>query len=241
MSCTALILAAGFGSRLMPLTAERPKALVEVGGRPLLAHLLDTCAVAGCLDAIVVTGYQHAAVETWLAGQSPPIPTRTVLNASYGRYGNAWSVGVAADLLEGRDFIKLDGDLVLEHAIVAALFAAEGSVCCVDGRSDLDAEAMKVAIEGDRITALGKWLEVGTARAESIGVERIAATDAPNVFDAIERLVTTIRPDAYYEDAYHQLVASGWHLKPHDVGDARWIEIDDAEDLRRAEDAFGGS
>ena len=100
---------------------------------------------------------------------------------------------------------------------------------------------MKVAIEGDRITALGKWLEVGTARAESIGVERIAATDAPNVFDAIERLVTTIRPDAYYEDAYHQLVASGWHLKPHDVGDARWIEIDDAEDLRRAEDAFGGS
>ena len=239
MSCTALILAAGFGSRLMPLTAERPKTLVEVAARTLLAHLLDACTAAGCSDAIVVTGYHHHAVDEWLANHPPPVPTRTVLNEAYDRYGNAWSVLSAAEALEGRDFIKLDGDLIVDPSILAPLVGAEESVWCVDRGATLDAEAMKVAIEGDRITALGKWHDPSTSRAKSIGVERIAPADAPMVFDAIEHLVTHDPPDAYYEDAYHRLVASGWHLRPQDVGDARWIEIDDPADLRRAEDEFG--
>ena len=239
MSCTALILAAGFGSRLMPLTAERPKALVDVAGRPLLAHLVDACATAGCDDAIIVTGYKHEVVDTWLADHPLPIPTRTVLNEAFDRYGNAWSVFVAAEALAGRDFIKLDGDLVLDPAILRPLVQATTSMCSVDRGAEIDAEAMKVTIEDGHITAFGKWLDLASAHAESIGVERIAASDAPAVFEAIEALVTTTSPDAYYEDAYHQLVSKGWILRAHDIGDARWSEIDDATDLRRAEELFG--
>ena len=89
MSCTALILAAGFGSRLMPLTAQRPKALVEVAGRPLLARLVEDCAAAGCDDVVIVTGFKHEVVDGWLVDEDLPLPARTVFNEAFDRYGNA--------------------------------------------------------------------------------------------------------------------------------------------------------
>ncbi len=65
MITTAAILAAGVGSRLDPLTRDRPKCLVKVGGRPILQHQLDALRAAGIERVIIVVGYQEAAVRNW--------------------------------------------------------------------------------------------------------------------------------------------------------------------------------
>lgn len=226
------------GTRLLPLTENLPKALVEVAGQPLLGGLIDACATAGIREVVVVTGCLHRHIDRWLESASLPLPVRTVFNEAFETLGNAWSVAVARNELEGHDFVKLDGDLVLDPAIVSGLCQCEGSATALDMRADLDDEAMKASGHAGRVTGLGKWIAAGDACGESIGVERIAESDAATVFDALERIVKTT-PNAYYEDAYHQLITAGeLELGAYDIGKARWTEIDCLADLERARRLF---
>ena len=230
----AVILAAGSGTRLLPLTADRPKALVELDGMTLLERLLMSCARAGIREALVVTGYDRGALESWL-DRDLPLAVDTVFNEAFARYGNAWSLYTARDRLAGRDFIKLDGDLLLDSDILTRLMASDWpSALVLDRDVALDDEAMKASTDArGRVTAIGKWLDTGAG--ESIGVEKIAATAAPRLFGAIERLVLEQgRHDAYYEDAYQALIEEGWELGSIDVAGAAWVEIDDHQDLARA-------
>jgi choline kinase len=236
VTTSAVILAAGSGTRLMPRTADRPKALVELGGRAILGRLLEACAAATIQHAVVVTGYYARAVEDWLAREDLPLAVDTVYNEAFARYGNAWSLWTAAERLAGRDFVKLDGDLLLDPVLLPRLIAAEApSAILIDRDVTLDAEAMKATLEAGRVTALGKWLDVAASAGESIGVEKIAASDAPRLFETIERMVKSDGAgDAYYEDAYHRMVERGWQLGAVAVDGAAWTEIDDERDLERA-------
>ncbi|MBM4359898.1 MAG: phosphocholine cytidylyltransferase family protein [Deltaproteobacteria bacterium] len=235
----ALILAAGVGSRLMPLTADRPKALIEVASVPLVARILKACADAGADEAVLVTGYLRERLEAWLARADLPLPVRTVWNAEYATINNAHSLYVARDALADDDFVKLDGDLLLSPALLVRLMTGSGrTAALVDAKAELDPEAMKAVIRPDgSIGAFGKWLSVAEASGESIGVERIAKEDAPELFEAIAEVVHREgNHAAYYEDVYHRLLTRGsWRMTAIDTGGLPWTEIDDANDLARAD------
>jgi choline kinase len=216
----------------MPLTADRPKALVEVAGRSLLARLVEVCASAGMREAIVVTGYKQEAIDA--VSGSLALPVRTVFNDAFDTLGNAWSLYVAREAIGERDFVKFDGDVALDAQIVEDLLSDSApSAIVLDRHVELDEEAMKATADDGRVTALGKWLDVADSSGESIGVEKIAAADAPALFEQIAAIVKT-HPNAYYEDAYHQLVANGWRLGVVGTRGLAWSEVDDARDLERA-------
>lgn len=237
---TAVILAAGLGTRLHPLTGDRPKALVTVRGRTLLDGLLVTCASAGCRDALVVTGHFHDAITRRMKEGGLPLPVRCVHNEMYATRGNAWSLRVALAELGPRDVLKLDGDLILDDATAAGLLATPArSAIGIDPRAALDEEAMKARVsEEGRVLELGKGIETTRASGEAIGAEKIAAEDVPRVLAAIDRLMDA-SPMGYYEDAYQLLLTDGWDLRAFDVDSTKWIEIDTPEDLSRAERRAG--
>ncbi len=237
----AVILAAGVGSRLAPLTNDRPKSLVEVNGKSFLVRQLELLAAAGIPseDVIVVGGYKIEFLRDALTrgGFACPI----VVNDHFADWNNFYSLLVAREALGGSDFLQLDGDTILDGKLLPKVLAATGdALVAVDCRDDLDDETMKVELAGDRVRAISKKLDPTTCVGEYIGVTRLAAAAADKIFAELAKFPAEALTHEYYEHAYHRLTGSG--AVPFgivDVHDCTVLEIDTVEDLRRAEALLG--
>jgi choline kinase len=239
-----VVLVAGVGSRLRPLTEDRPKCLVEVNGKSILERLLDQADRTGLFDeAILITGYRADAVEQfvkeWLKDHSMPV--RLVHNDNYDETNNGYSLWCARHLLND-SFLLSDGDLVLDDEIIRMVAESPISALAVDQSSKLDEEAMKFAISDDGyITALSKDMRITEAKGESIGMCVIQSADVPNVIAELDQLVQNNELNDYYERAFIELIDKGWRLGVHDIGGHRWVEIDDHSDLARAQESFASA
>ena len=104
----AVILVAGVGQRLRPLTEDRPKALVEIGrGETILGRAVRLLVAAGVRELVLATGYREDAVRSAMA--SAPVRTTFVHNEAFDRTQNAVSLHLCAAAVAGRSFFKLDG------------------------------------------------------------------------------------------------------------------------------------
>ena len=149
MSRTALILAAGLGRRLGPKTADRPKALIEVGGITLLERQLRALADAGLAPVLVVTGHYADRVGTALAGMDLGQDVRTIFNPRFADANNIVSFLAAAEDI-GLGCILLNSDIVVDPSIIAEVAqAGDGNWLVVDTDEPLAAEEMKVEVDAD--------------------------------------------------------------------------------------------
>ena len=234
----AVILAAGVGSRLAPLTDDRPKVLVEVAGRSFLHRQLDLLARAGIAskDVVIVGGYRVDRVREAVAGTDCAI----VVNERFQPWNNFYSLAVAERALAGSDFVQLDGDTILDDKLLPRMLAAPGAaVLAVDCRPELDAETMKVQLRAGtrRIAAISKQLDPRACAGEYIGVTKLTAAAARAVFAELATFPDEQLTHEYYEHAFHRLAQRDEvAFEIVDVHDCRVLEIDDRADLARAEE-----
>jgi len=113
----ALVLAAGIGKRLAPLTEERPKGLLELGGRSLLARLLDGLSAAGVRETAVVVGYRQEQIRAHLGGAHRGMPVRYLENPEYTR-GPLLSLWTGRGEFERDEVVLADGDVLFAPALL---------------------------------------------------------------------------------------------------------------------------
>lgn len=230
----ALLLAAGIGSRLRPLTNERPKALVEVAGVPILRRALDRLAAHGVRELVVASGYREDALRENLA--DCPIPVRYCRNPQFDETQNSVSLALCEDAIEGRSFYLLDGDVLFHEEILSRLDETSADLAvAVERHDDLGEEEMKVIVEGRGVRAFGKGLPPGESFGESIGIARIGERSTVPLFNELRRVIESGNTTLYYEDVFNHLIETGLRVEVADVTDLPWIEIDTPEDLARAE------
>lgn len=123
MSIEAIILVGGLGTRLRPLYADRPKALVPVGGRPMLAWLVDMLRDVGVQHVHLATSYLGEAIDAWVTEQSVP-DLRFTLSRESSPLGTAGAIGLCASQIETSPFLVLNGDSLLPNLSVRRLFEA---------------------------------------------------------------------------------------------------------------------
>jgi L-glutamine-phosphate cytidylyltransferase len=238
----AVILAAGVGSRLAPLTNDRPKALVDILGRSFLFRQLDWLAAAGIpsRDVVVVGGYRIDALKRALA--SAGFECSLVLNEKYEPWGNFFSLQVAESHVHGHDFLQLDGDVIFDGKLLPLVIGAPGeAVLATDCRAQLDSETMKVQLRPDRssVLAVDKKLDPTACAGEYIGVTKLSAAAGRAVFRELAKFPAEGLTHEYYEHAYHRLSGRGeLPFQIVDVADCTVLEVDNQADLVRAEAAL---
>ncbi|MEU8774439.1 phosphocholine cytidylyltransferase family protein [Streptomyces sp. NPDC048606] len=239
-----LVLAAGAGRRLRPYTDTLPKALVPVGPEgqedslTVLDLTLGNFAEVGLTEVAVVVGYRKEAVYE----------RREALEAKYGvkitlidndkaeEWNNAYSLWCARDVLK-RGVILANGDTVHPVSVERTLLAARGEgrkiILALDTVKSLADEEMKVVTaDGEGVRKITKLMDPADATGEYIGVTLIE----PEAAEALaEALKTTFErdPDLYYEDGYQQLVNDGFTIDVAPIGDVKWVEIDNHDDLAK--------
>lgn len=232
----AVILSAGQGRRLLPLTATRPKCLIEFSGRSLLEWQLQALSRFGISEAVVVTGFGADQVEHELKSCTPPgLRTRTLYNPFYALADNLATCWVIRHELQGPCLI-LNGDTLLEPAIVQRLLEAPAAAITVtvDRKPRYDADDMKVQAEDGRLLAIGKTLAPEIVGAESIGFLRFSAEGAGRFVSEIES--TMLTPEGltlWYLSAINRLAQSGFDIRIASIEGLQWGEMDFPADLAR--------
>ena len=230
----AVILVAGIGSRLRPITDDRPKALVDLNGETILGRTVRLLVSYGVRKIVLATGYREDAVKA--AMQGAPVAVEYCRNPEFDRTQNSVSLALCRNALGSGAFFKLDGDVVFQRQVLERLDESASELAvAVDAGRMLDAEAMKVSVSGSSIRAFGKGIGLAESAGESIGIERIGEVSSPIVFDALDAVIAGGETGLYYEDVYSQLIAEGkLTAQAVPVADLPWTEVDDFADLERA-------
>jgi len=233
-----MVLAAGRGQRLSPLTDDLPKTLLPVADdRSILDVVLANLRAVGLEDVVVVTGFAERRVRE----AQPELEERhgvrleLVFNPEAERWNNAYSLWCGREHF-GRGVVLVNGDTVHPASVEERVLAAQGPdvVLALDDAKRLGAEEMKVRLNGDgRLERITKLMDPATAHGEYIGVTRIEPAAAAPLADALE--ATWRRdPQLYYEDGFQEFADRGGHVGAAPIGAVEWVEVDDHADLARA-------
>ncbi|MGF7161735.1 choline kinase [Rhodoligotrophos appendicifer] len=232
-----LILGAGQGSRLLPLTEDIPKALLDIGGKRLIARQIEAFAACGITEFVVITGYAANQMDTALAelANDMSVTIRTVYNPFYSVADNLASCWMARAEME-EDFIQVNGDNVFRSDLVERLLAApeHAVTAAINYKQRYDADDMKVMLDGGRLTEIGKTLPLEAVDAEAIGIYIFRNAGARAYRQVLERAMRDAAALKQWFPSAIGTLAKQMEVHVAPVGDVKWCEVDFPVDLTQA-------
>ena len=233
----AVILAAGVGSRIAPLTDDYPKSLLVVAGMPILERMIRNIETCGISEFVIVLGYLGHRIRDFVGERFPHLDVTYVSNPLYRDTNTGYSLMLTQEATDGAGFVKFDADVVFDVKILRRLLASDADTAlCIDRNIQLDAEEVKVVTsDGNRVLRASKDVDPKTAMGESIGIEKIDAVTASLLFgELIAMMKGEDHLQDYYEAAYERLISESVPFYAVDITGLAWVEIDTHDDFALA-------
>lgn len=234
----AVILAAGMGQRLMPLTRDKPKTLLEINKTTIIERIVINCLNNQIKEYLVVVGHnkEKVAKECDRLAQKYDITFSVVENQDYNKTNTGVSTYLAVQKLKNKDFLIINGDNVFDEKIIENLLKSKSTAMIIDNYKQLNQESFKISIEGSTIKDMGKQIDIESSSGEFIGISKVASADV-ELFGQILSKLTQEDPQQYYDIAYVKLSRKSKVDFVYTNG-LKWTEIDDIDDFNYAKSVF---
>lgn len=240
----AIILGAGQGKRLLPLTSDRPKNTIDIAGRTMLAWQVEQLVRCGVTSICVITGFKAEAQEREidrLRARYPACDFDTIFNPFYKVADNLVSCWMAGGCMDG-DFILVNGDTLFHESVLRRLLANRKApiTLAIDRKDRYDEDDMKVHLDGTRLLEIGKDLPRDRVSGESIGMLYFQG-EGPEVFRSmLGRIMGGDGAlDIWYLSAIGA-IAQEHLVQTQSIQGLEWCEVDFPVDKTRAEAMVSG-
>lgn len=230
----ALILAAGFGSRLAPITDNLPKSLVPVNGKPILMKQIDNLHENGITDITIISGYKAEILEKEVHAIFPEI--KIIESVDYATTNNMYSAYLGKTAVSGEAFLMMNADVFYDASILKELLncAASDAIAVDIGR--YMEESMKVVEKNGKIIEISKQISSEVALGCSIDVYKFSSESGKAFFEKCAEYINKGELKQWSEVALNDIL-SECNFKAC-AFEGRWLEIDNHEDLAAAEALF---
>jgi NDP-sugar pyrophosphorylase family protein len=235
---TALLLAAGTGSRLQPLTDDAPKCLTEVNGTTILERLVHGLRQQGFRRLVVVIGYLGECIREFLADHAAGMAVDYVTSERYRTTNNLYSLWLARKEIR-EPFLLVECDLVFDASLLGDMLHPDKMAVA---RVQPWMMGSTVSLDPfQRITdfRVGHSEVPDDSRFKTVNIYSLSLPSWRRVTKRLDRHVSAGKVNDYYEAVFAEMVADGsLSFEPVFFDDGRWYEVDTLADLQEAERLF---
>ena len=233
----AVILAAGLGSRLRPITDKVPKCMVPVNGIRIIDKQISNLQTNGVTDIYVVSGYLHDVLDSHLKANYPQV--HIIHNERYDETNNMYSLFLAKTYVKGSDFLLMNADVYFDSNIIAGMLSGDDNSRIACDYTQYMVESMKITCEGNIINHISKQISEAEYDAVSIDVYRISQKDSITLFNEVDDTIIKRKDENSWTEVALDHIFKKATFVPYRI-EGRWFEIDNHEDLAKAEAIFVG-
>jgi L-glutamine-phosphate cytidylyltransferase len=229
----AIIISAGKGTRLYPLTKNTPKSLLEIGdGVTLLETQLHALEESGITDVAIIVGYKAEQIEMKIKDYNK-FNITTIYNPFFETSNNLVSVWMAKHIMPDEDFITINGDDVFKSCLITNLLkSTEDITMVIDEKETYDDDDMKVIHENGKIQQVSKKIALTQANGESVGIIKFSGKGRKIYIDTLEEMVRNRdNMDVFYLKALQNIIDKGYPVHYSMCKETDWGEIDFHPDL----------
>jgi choline kinase len=235
----AVILAAGRGKRLKPITNELPKAFIPIGDSPILHYSLQNISAVGITNVIIVVGFMEEYFKRKLGHAFHNLEITYVSNREYLTTGSMYSLSKAEEIID-EDILLLESDLLYApkalEVVLTSHFQDMMLVAEVSGSGD---EVFICADDLGRITDLGKNIPDAKKRCptgEIVGISKFSTGFLDKLFEKAKEDYRQGKIDYHYEEVVFKTSELRYPVYALFCKDLAWVEIDTEKDLKRAKE-----
>jgi choline kinase len=235
---TALLLAAGTGSRLYPLTQNEPKCLTIVNGMPILERMISGLNQHGFKRLVVVTGHLENHIRAFLGNQVGDITIDYIFSPLYKTTNNIYSLWMAREIIN-EPFLLLESDLVFDESLLDAMLYPDriavakvqpwmNGTCVTINKSQL----VKAFLVNNADS-------FGEIKYKTVNIYSISLASWRRIVKELDRHISDGKVNDYYETVFADMIVDGsLSFKIVSFDGEPWYEIDTIEDLAEAEKLF---
>jgi len=235
---TALLLAAGTGSRLYPLTQNEPKCLTIVNGMSILERLISSLNQHGFKRLVVVTGHLENHIRDFLGNQAGDIKIDYIFSPLYKTTNNIYSLWMAREFIN-EPFLLFESDLVFDESLLDAMLYPD-RIAVAKMQPWMNGTCVTINQSQQVKTFLaGNADSFGEIKYKTVNIYSISLTSWHGIVKKLDQHISDGKVNDYYETVFAEMIADGsLSFKIVSFGGKPWYEIDTIEDLAEAEKLF---